>query len=187
VVASFADNLLTGLQGLAGCGQLQELNISSNLVTEVSAVCPSAAVCHTTAVSAKWLAMHYLFALRQEERSPSVVLTFSFCLLCECCSPQLGELSKMSSLRQLDASCNCISSLLPLAALTGLSQLSVEGNQLASLAGLTSMTGLLELYAAHNAVTDIKVGWLMNLVVVRAVISTVVLTEGCWKQCCNAA
>jgi hypothetical protein len=37
VVASFADNLLTGLQGLQGCGQLQELNISNNLVTEVRA------------------------------------------------------------------------------------------------------------------------------------------------------
>jgi hypothetical protein len=36
VVASFADNLLTGLQGLQGCGQLQELNISSNLVKEVT-------------------------------------------------------------------------------------------------------------------------------------------------------
>jgi hypothetical protein len=35
VVASFADNLLTGLQGLQGCGQLLELNISNNLVTEV--------------------------------------------------------------------------------------------------------------------------------------------------------
>lgn len=37
VVASFAANLLTGLQGLQGCGQLQELNVSGNLVTEVRA------------------------------------------------------------------------------------------------------------------------------------------------------
>jgi hypothetical protein len=43
VVASFADNLLTGLQGLQGCGQLQELNISNNLVTEV---CASVCRCH---------------------------------------------------------------------------------------------------------------------------------------------
>jgi hypothetical protein len=64
----------------------------------------------------------------------------------------------MSSLRQLDASSNCISSLLPLAPLAGLSQLSVEANHLTSLAGLASMTGLLELYVAHNAVADIKVG-----------------------------
>jgi hypothetical protein len=75
------------------------------------------------------------------------------------CAVQLGELSKLSSLRQLDANGNCISSLLQLTLLTGLSQLSVEGNQLTSLAGVTSMTGLLELYAAHNAVTDVKVGW----------------------------
>jgi Leucine-rich repeat (LRR) protein len=72
---------------------------------------------------------------------------------------QLGELSRLSSLRQLDASGNRISSLLQLTLLTGLSQLSAEGNHLTSLAGVTSMTGLLELYAAHNAVTDIKVGW----------------------------
>jgi Leucine-rich repeat (LRR) protein len=71
---------------------------------------------------------------------------------------QLGELSRLSSLRQLDASGNCISSLLQLTLLTGLSQLSLEGNQLTSLAGVTSITGLLELYAAHNAMTDIKVG-----------------------------
>lgn len=36
VSASFADNLLASLTDLAGCSKLTSLNISSNLITEVT-------------------------------------------------------------------------------------------------------------------------------------------------------
>jgi Leucine-rich repeat (LRR) protein len=77
-----------------------------------------------------------------------------------CLLPQLPPLSGISSLQQLDISCNLISSLAPLSGLTALTHLSCEGNSISSLVGMSSLDSLVELYAAHNSLADIKVGFL---------------------------
>lgn len=84
----------------------------------------------------------------------------------------MRPLSSLSSLRQLDVSCNQLSCLAALSHLTALTSLSCEGNAVTSLAELSNLSSLVELYAAHNAVKDIKVSMhtarMLSVTVIRS-------------------
>lgn len=101
--------------------------------------------------------------------------------VCACVLLQLGPLSGITSLQQLDVSCNRVSSLSALAGLSGLTQPCCEDNAIASLAGVGGLSSLVELYAAHNSLANIKVRTVQVAGQRQATKQRCWVTQGCWN------
>lgn len=140
VAANLADNLISNLAELAGCSKMQRLDVSSNLVLEVSSA--------LLKIIMSCFGVHRRDVPIQSEPAAPMIHVVA----------QVQPLSKLVRLHQLDVSCNQISSLSALWSLTALTQLSCESNTISSLADVSSLDNLVELYAAHNNLADIKVG-----------------------------
>lgn len=142
VSVNLADNLISDLSELSGCSRLQQLDVSNNLVLEVGLIVQGRNVQRLRGKGG---------------RQPTACAPPRVPLCCVCVLPQLLPLAEAVKLRQLDVSCNQISSLAPLSGLTALTQLCCESNPIASMARLSSLDSLVELYAAHNSLADVKV------------------------------